>query len=76
LLHPIEQLGLFDAEFMRLHQISHFSISLVSGYARDWPNEKLHQDSVLDFGGSYLQCRFCRRASELQENRQELPHER
>src|SRR5205809_6132565 len=44
--------------------------------ARDWPDEKLHENSVFDFGGSDLQCWFCRRASELQENRPELSHER
>jgi hypothetical protein len=50
-----------------------FCAGVISGRARD---EKLHQNSVFDFGGSDLQRWFGRRASELQENRQELPHER
>jgi hypothetical protein len=53
-----------------------FSVGVISGRARDCPDEKLHQNFIFDFGGSDLQCWFCRRASELQENRQELPHER
>jgi len=49
---------------------------VISHRARNWRDEKLHQNSFFDFGGSDLQCWFWGRASELQENRQELPHER
>jgi len=31
-----------------------FSIGVISDRGRDWPDEKLHQNSVFDFGGSDL----------------------
>ena len=61
---------------VRLRRHSDLCSGVISRRARNWPDEKLYQNSVFDFGGGDLQCWFCSRASELQENRQELPHER
>jgi hypothetical protein len=50
---------------------SDISVGVIAGRARDWPDEKLHQNSVFDFGGSDLYQRFCGRAysAKLQKNR-------